>query len=108
MAFYIENTVNDSDGLAFVMQSSGLGSLAAQAGPTIGVWANSGSAIPLSQGAIPNSIAIEFDTFHNNNSSIISSDGLMDRETVSRGHHIAWAYPGADSSYTTANGFFYS
>lgn len=105
MAFYIENTANDSDGLAFVMQSNGLDSLAEQAGPTIGVWANSGSATPLSQGAIPNSFAIEFDTFHNNSSSILANDGLMDRDTVSQGHHIAWSYPGVDSSYTTGSGF---
>ena len=35
MAFYIENTANDSDGLAFVLQSSGPQALASEAGSTI-------------------------------------------------------------------------
>lgn len=42
MAFCIENAAADSDGLAFVMQSSGVDALAQQAGPTIGVWSNTG------------------------------------------------------------------
>lgn len=101
MAFFIENTANDSDGLTFVMQSSSPTAIAAETGPTIGVWANTGNSSPLSQGAIPNSIAIEFDTFYNNNSNIIAHDGMMDRDVASKGHHIAWAYPGSNSSYTT-------
>lgn len=101
MAFFIENAANDSDGLAFVMQSNGPNSLASEAASTIGVWANMGSSNPVSQGAIPNSIAIEFDTFYNNLSNIIARDGMMDRDVSSKGHHIAWAYPGVDSSYTT-------
>lgn len=42
MAFCIENAAADSDGLAFVMQSSGLNALAQQASSTIGVWSNTG------------------------------------------------------------------
>lgn len=94
MAFYIENVTNDSDGLTFVMQSNGPTAIAEEAGPTIGVWANTGDSTPLSKGAIPNSLAIEFDTFYNNNSNLIANDGMMDRDTSSKGHHIAWAYPG--------------
>ncbi|HBI1692773.1 TPA: lectin [Enterococcus faecalis] len=100
MAFYIENVTNDSDGLTFVMQSNGPTAIAEEAGPTIGVWANTGDSTPLSKGAIPNSLAIEFDTFYNNNSNLIANDGMMDRDTSSKGHHIAWAYPGAETSYT--------
>lgn len=101
MAFYIENTANDSDGVAFVMQSNGPTALGEEAGPTLGVWSNTAGTNPLSQGAIPNSIAIEFDTYRNNYSTIFDRQGMMDRDTVSQGHHIAWAYPGVDSSYTT-------
>ncbi|MEB8398396.1 legume lectins beta domain protein [Enterococcus casseliflavus] len=98
MAFCIENAAADSDGLAFVMQSSGLNALAQQAGPTIGVWSNSGGATPLSTGAIPQSFAIEFDTFYNN--AGLTGDGMMDRDVPS-GHHIAWNFPGSNDAYTT-------
>lgn len=99
MAFFIENTAVDSDGLAFVMQSSGPNAIAADAGSTIGVWATITGTDPLNKGAIPNSIAIEFDTYYNNNGAIISGDYSMDREVTSAGHHIAWAYPGSNDSY---------
>lgn len=98
MAFCIDNTSTDSDGIAFVMQSNGLNALAQQAGPTIGVWSNSGGATPLSTGAIPQSFAIEFDTFYNN--AGLTGDGMMDRDVPS-GHHIAWNFPGSNDAYTT-------
>lgn len=101
MAFYIENTANDSDGLAFVLQSSGPQALASEAGSTIGVWSNISGSDPLSQGAIANSIAIEFDTYYNNNGGILATDRMMDRDVTTKGHHIAWSYPGSDASYTT-------
>ena len=99
MAFFIENTANDSDGLAFVMQSSGPKAIAADAGSTLGVWATITGTDPLNKGAIPNSIAIEFDTYYNNDGSVLSTDYSMDKEVTTKGHHIAWAYPGANSSY---------
>lgn len=99
MAFYIENTANDSDGLAFVMQSSGPNAIAADAGSTLGVWATITGTDPLNKGAIPNSIAIEFDTYHNDNGTPLSSDYSMDREVTYQGHHIAWSYPGSNNSY---------
>ncbi|WP_440137567.1 hypothetical protein [Lactococcus taiwanensis] len=66
MAIYIENTANDSDGIAFVMQSQGLSALADQTGPTLGVWADTEETNRLEKGAIQNGFAIEFDTFYNN------------------------------------------
>lgn len=109
MAFYIEDSSNnDSDGLAFVMQSSGSQSLAAEAGPTIGVWSNAASTEPLNKGAIEHSIAIEFDTYYNNDAGAFTGDRMMDRDIPSNGHHIAWAYPGSNDSYTTNNGWFRS
>lgn len=98
MAFCIDNTATDSDGIAFVMQSSGLNALSEQAGPTIGVWSNTGGTTPLSTGAIPQSFAIEFDTFYNN--AGLTGDGMMDRDVPS-GHHIAWNFPGSNDAYTT-------
>lgn len=98
MAFCIDNTATDSDGLAFVMQSNGLNALAEQAGPTIGVWSNTGGTTPLNTGAIPQSFAIEFDTFYNN--AGLTGDGMMDRDVPS-GHHIAWNFPGSNDAYTT-------
>lgn len=99
MAFFIDNTDTDSDGLTFVMQSSGLNALANQAGPTIGVWADIGGTDPLSSGAIPQSFAIEFDTYHNNVTTALGGS-MLDRDVPS-GHHIAWNFPGSNDAYTT-------
>ncbi|WP_430611756.1 lectin-like domain-containing protein [Enterococcus sp. DIV0876] len=105
MAIYIDDTANDSDGLAFVMQSSGLSALAEQTGSTIGTWANVEGTTPLNKGAIMQSLAIEFDTYHNNNSSVLSGDHLLDMEVVPDGDHIAWAFAGANASYSTEGWF---
>ena len=96
---FIDNTDTDSDGLTFVMQSSGLNALANQAGPTIGVWADIGGTDPLSSGAIPQSFAIEFDTYHNNVTTALGGS-MLDRDVPS-GHHIAWNFPGSNDAYTT-------
>lgn len=98
MAFCIENAAADSDGLAFVMQSSGLNALAQQASSTIGVWSNTGGTDPLNTGAIPQSFAIEFDTFYNSGS--FGVHGAMDRDAPNS-HHIAWNFPGSNEAYTT-------
>lgn len=99
MAFFIDNTDTDSDGLTFVMQSSGLNALANQAGPTIGVWADVGGTDPLSSGAIPQSFAIEFDTYYNNTTTVLGGS-MLDRD-VPNSHHIAWNFPGSNDAYTT-------
>lgn len=98
MAFCIENAAADSDGLAFVMQSIGLNALAQQAGPTIGVWSNVGGTDPLNTGAIPQSFAIEFDTYYNSGS--LGLHGAIDRDAPNS-HHIAWNFPGSNDAYTT-------
>jgi hypothetical protein len=104
MAFCIEQKDNDSDGLAFVLQTNGTTVLASQAGPTIGVWAEPKikSVGIYNTGAIPHSFAIEFDTFYNNN-TFFSEDGRMDAELSSNsGHHIAWGVPGQNNTYYDA------
>lgn len=101
MAIYIENTANDSDGIAFVMQSQGLSALADQTGPTLGVWADTEEINRLEKGAIQNGFAIEFDTFYNN--SWAGGDKQMDKD-LSDSHHIAWAYSGKSASYYSAGG----
>lgn len=110
MAVYLENVRHglasaDSDGVAFVMQSQGLGAIAHETGTTIGVHANKlwPNASELGNtGAIANSLAIEFDTFKNDGPvSFGVGDGSMDSglglETFD--HHIAWMYPGKSNSY---------
>jgi hypothetical protein len=110
MAFCIDQKDNDSDGLAFVLQTNGKTSIANDTGPTIGVWSNFNKedGKTLNAGAILNSFAIEFDTFYNNTEKDHSMD--LNVESSSSEHHIAWAFPGSEASYDIKNysGFLYS
>ncbi|MQS76583.1 hypothetical protein [Companilactobacillus halodurans] len=116
------------DGLALVLQNDARGINAistynwsvlfqnkskAVGGETLGVWGGVDSPTDISnttkfaQGAIQNSLAIEFDSYRNETKSAILSsqdnyfDALTDSTNVleAKGEHIAWNYPGEASTY---------
>ncbi|MBN3526619.1 L-type lectin-domain containing protein [Paenibacillus apiarius] len=89
---------NAADGIAFVMHNDPMGTnaLSPNAGGGLGVWASWDHNGPYN--GIQKSLAIEFDTYINNN----LSDGWFDY-AAANGNHVAWNYPGKSSSY---NDFF--
>lgn len=93
------------DGMALVLQNSADGIKAfshdgttISNGETMGVWGidkgNTTATVDAST-AIPNSLAVEFDTDSNNS----KTQGNGFDEGIS-GQHIAWGYPGDPSTYT--------
>jgi len=109
------------DGLALVLQDDarGNGAIAlsnsnlarSPGGETLGVW---GSADPnfsifetsnlIGSSAIKNSLAVEFDTFQNEDEAkrgdLIDNffDGMKEGTSkIAKGQHIAWEYPGGDT-----------
>lgn len=97
MYIYFGNRGNNAaDGMAFVMHNDdratemiGLG------GASLGVWASERYRGRFDD-AIQNSFAVEFDTHHNNEYDA----------NVQKKHHIAWNYPGKESSYQDRNYLF--
>lgn len=79
-----------ADGMAFVMQTDPNGNKAFRTGDgaRLGVWDST------KKGefglAISNSIAVEFDTYYNND---------FDSQILKNRNHIAWNYPGQKSTY---------
>lgn len=118
---YLGNSTSQPpDGMALVLQNDARGKNAISMyngspafGETLGVWGGSATpdmtsnALSLSDGAIKNSFAMEFDTLRN--TSIPTSTSGVDDSFDSakhgeswdiKGQHIAWNYPGSPSSYT--------
>ncbi|MFW5438188.1 lectin-like domain-containing protein [Paenibacillus apiarius] len=85
---------NAADGIAFVMHNDprGTNALSPNAGGSLGVWASWDHNGPYN--GIQKSLAIEFDTYINNN----LGDGWFDY-AAANGNHVAWNYPGKSSSY---------
>lgn len=91
MYLYFGDKGNDAaDGMAFVMQAdiNGNNAFRTGAGARLGVWdSTKNKEFGL---AISNSIAVEFDTYYNNDfDSYIAKDR----------NHLAWNYPGEKSTY---------
>ncbi|WP_182914702.1 L-type lectin-domain containing protein [Paenibacillus thiaminolyticus] len=95
MYLYFGNARNNAaDGIAFVMHNDPKGTNAlANNGASLGVWASQDHNGPYN--GIQNSLAVEFDTYINNNGL---GDGRFDTDSAG-GNHIAWNYPGKSSTY---------
>lgn len=95
MYLYFGNARNNAaDGIAFVMHNDPKGTNAlANNGASLGVWASQDHNGPYN--GIQNSVAVEFDTYINNNGL---GDGRFDTDSAG-GNHIAWNYPGKSSTY---------
>lgn len=95
MYLYFGNARNNAaDGIAFVMHNDPKGNNAlANNGASLGVWASQDHNGPYN--GIQNSVAVEFDTYINNNGL---GDGRFDTDSAG-GNHIAWNYPGKSSTY---------
>lgn len=123
MWLYFGSSLNAGDGMALVLQNGGVNAIGQingvpSRGETLGVWANdsdSSQSDPseLAKTAIPNSWALEFDTFLNNTNGI-SNDFDVDLPDISgtADQHIAWNYPASANSYTLhgsgPNNYYYS
>jgi hypothetical protein len=96
MYLYFGNQgANAADGMAFVMHNDarGTNALSPHSGSGLGVYAGQNHGSSKTDG-IQKSFAVEFDTYINNN----GNDGYFDTNT-SKGHHVAWSYPGKASTY---------
>lgn len=90
---------NAADGIAFVMHNDprGTHALSPNFGSGLGVYAGETNGSSKITG-IQNSFAVEFDTYINNK----PYDGYFDTN-VTRGNHVAWSYPGKESTYIDYN-----
>lgn len=139
---YLGNTFGSSgDGIALVLQNDARGIQAisnynwtapniflqqikhskATRKETLGVWAAGSSPSMIfnssdyAKGAIQNSLAVEFDSFRNETTSVLGSsldnyfDAKLDTHNVleAKGNHIAWNYPGEASTYQSYEGAMY-
>jgi len=93
--YFGDQGANAGDGMAFVMHNDlkGSNALSPNFGSGLGVYAGQNPGSSKTDG-IQNSFAVEFDTYVNNN----GSDGYFDTN-VTTGNHVAWSYPGKDSTY---------
>ncbi|WP_099974562.1 lectin-like domain-containing protein [Lactobacillus terrae] len=98
---------NPGDGMAFVLQndSSGTGAYAGK-GESMNVWAvdrvpDQGSTAVIANSAISNSLAIEFDTYVDNNNDLkhAGTSTSFDTGIANGDQYIAWNYPGDINTY---------
>lgn len=94
----ISTKTTPADGMAFVMHNASAGSSAFMdqknyGGSRLGVWGfdqNVTSTADAAKGAIPNSLAIELDTYSNGDTLDKNTPGVP---------HVAWNYPSNPASY---------
>ncbi|RAP73689.1 lectin-like domain-containing protein [Paenibacillus montanisoli] len=95
MYLYFGNQMeNAADGMAFVMHNdpNGTNALSPNYNAGLGVYSSPNYGGP--KNGIKNSFAVEFDTWVNNS----GSESFFDNN-ANKGDHVAWSYPGKDSTY---------
>lgn len=122
MWMYFGSSTPAGDGMAFVLQNVGTSAITSglttkvAPGQTLGVWGldndkTTSSSSTIAGRAIQKSWALEFDEYFNG-STLVGSNGSLDKSLTTESQHIASNYPGEASTYTSHGnsslGYYYT